>query len=137
MAGNFHERFDRPELPLPSDRSTAFVFAGVGLVVAYLWRAHEIVPYVAVAAAALFALAGLLVPKVIRPLNVAWMQLALLISRIMNPVIMLVLFVAVIVPAGLLMQLRRDPLRRSRRAGDKSYWLERKPDTNQSMSNQF
>ena len=137
MAGNFHESFDRPELPLPSDRSTAFVFAGVGLVVAYLWRAHAIVPYVALAAAALFALAGLVAPKLIRPLNIAWMKFALLLSRIMNPIVMLVLFAAVIVPAGLLMQLRRDPLRRSRQAAGKSYWLERKPDAGQSMSNQF
>ena len=137
MAGNFHERFDRPELPLPSDRSTAFVFAGVCLVLAWLWRTHEIIPIAALAAAVLFAGAGLLVPWVIRPLNVAWMRLAHLISRIMNPIIMLVLFAAVIVPAGLLMQLKRDPLRRTRRAGDKSYWLERKPDAGQSMSNQF
>ena len=137
MAGNFHERFDRPELPLPSDRSTAFVFAGVGLVVAYLWRAHAVVPFVAVGVATLFALVGLVTPWIIRPLNIAWMRLAHLLSRIMNPIIMLVLFAVVMVPAGLLMQLRRDPLRRQRKAQDKSYWLERKPDAGQSMSNQF
>ena len=137
MAGNFHESFDRPDLPLPSDRSTAFVFAGVGVVVAYLWRAHASVPYVALGVAALFAAAGLLAPKLIRPLNVAWMRLALLMSRIMNPIVMLLLFATVIVPAGLLMQLRRDPLRRVRRATDTSYWLERKPDAGQSMTNQF
>ena len=137
MAGNFHESFDRPDLPLPSDRSTAFVFAGVGLVVAYLWRAHAIVPYVALGLAALFAAAGVFAPKVIRPLNVAWMKLALLMSRIMNPIVMLLLFATVIVPAGLLMQLRRDPLRKIKRATDTSYWLERKPDAGQSMTNQF
>ena len=137
MAGNFHESFDRPDLPLPSDRSTAFVFAGVGLVVAYLWRAHAIVPYVALGVAALFAAAGVLAPKVIRPLNIAWMKLALLMSRIMNPIVMLLLFATVIVPAGLLMQLRRDPLRKIKRATDTSYWLERKPDAGQSMTNQF
>ena len=137
MAGNFHESFDRPDLPLPSDRSTAFVFAGVGLVVAYLWRAHAIVPYVALGLAALFAAAGVFAPKVIRPLNIAWMKLALLMSRIMNPIVMLLLFATVIVPAGLLMQLRRDPLRKIKRATDTSYWLERKPDAGQSMTNQF
>ena len=137
MAGNFHESFDRPDLPLPSDRSTAFVFAGVGLVVAYLWRAHAIVPYVALGVAALFAAAGVFAPKVIRPLNIAWMKLALLMSRIMNPIVMLLLFATVIVPAGLLMQLRRDPLRKIKRATDTSYWLERKPDAGQSMTNQF
>ena len=137
MSGNFHERFERPELPLPSDRSTAFVFAGVGLVVAYLWRAHAIVPFVALGVAVLFALTGLVAPKVIRPLNVAWMRLAHLLSRIMNPIIMLVLFAVVMVPAGLLMQMLRDPLRRQRGTGAKSYWLERKPDPTQSMTNQF
>ena len=38
MAKNFHEDYERPDLPLPPDRSTGLVFTAIALIVAYLWR---------------------------------------------------------------------------------------------------
>ena len=137
MSKNFHEQFDRPDLPLPSDRSTGLVFAAICLIVAYLWRDDPHVLYVALSLAAALALVSLAIPKILRPLNIAWMRFALLLSRVMNPIIMMLLFAIVIVPAGLIMQIKYDPLRRRRTSNQQSYWLERKPDANASMINQF
>jgi hypothetical protein len=136
MAKNFHEKFEEKALPLPPDRSTGLVFTVVALVVAYLWRGSPTVLYTALAAAAALALASFTVPIVIRPLNIVWMKFALLLSKIMNPIVMLALFLIAIVPAGLIMQTRYDPLRR-KRAPVKSYWIERQPGAPSSMSNQF
>ena len=51
MAKNFHEHFERPELPLPPDRSTGLVFTAVALIVAYFWRTDPKRPQVALAIA--------------------------------------------------------------------------------------
>lgn len=137
MAKNFHEHYDRPELPLPSDRSTGLVFTVVALIVAYLWRADQTVLMSALGVAGVLALVSLAMPSLLRPLNIAWMKFALLLSKVMNPIVMMVLFLIAIVPAGLIMQTRYDPLRRRRKADAKSYWIERKKDVPASMTNQF
>jgi len=136
MAKNFHEQFDRPELPLPPDRSTGLVFTVVALVVAYFWRSDETVLKVALATAAVLGLVSFIAPILLRPLNIVWMRFALLLSKVMNPIVMMLLFLIAIVPAGLLMQLRYDPLRRKRTPSN-SYWIERKPTPGASMTNQF
>ena len=136
MALNFHEKFDRPETALPSDRSTGLVFAAVALIVAYMTRDFAIVPVVSLAIASAFVGLSLIAPSVLRPLNVAWMRFAGLLAVVVNPVVMLLLFAVAIVPAGFLMQLVRDPLRRRRGAGS-TYWIPVEPNAASSMKNQF
>jgi hypothetical protein len=136
MAQNFHESFEQKELPLPPDRSTGLVFTAVALVVAYAWRANPAVLYSALGIAAALAVISFTVPIIIRPLNIVWMKFALLLSKIMNPIVMLILFLIAIVPAGLIMQTRYDPLRR-KRGSAKSYWIERQPKSESGMGNQF
>jgi hypothetical protein len=64
--------------------------------------------------------------------------LATLLNRVVSPIVMLVLFLVIIVPFGLVMQLFRDPLRKRRYTGVKSYWVERsKNGPSNDMSNQF
>ncbi len=136
MAKNFHEQFERPELPLPPDRSTGLVFTTIALIVAYLWREDTTVLTVAIGIAGVLCFLSLVVPTVLRPLNIAWMKFALLLSKVMNPIVMMLLFLIAIVPAGLLMQIGYDPLRR-KKADGKTYWIDRKKIPNSSMTNQF
>lgn len=137
MSGNFHETFDRPDLPLPSERSTGLVFAAVALIVAYFWRNNDYVFYIASGIAALLVIVSLLTPRLLRPLNVAWMRFAVLVSKVMNPIVMMVLFAVVIVPPGLLMRLTYDPMRSRRKNDTKSYWIVRDQSQQSSMENQF
>ena len=138
MAKNFHEQFQHDELQLPSDRSTGLVFAAVALIVAWLWRNDQTVLTWALGIAAAFAAVSLIIPGVLRPLNIAWMKFAMLLNMVMSPLIMGIMFLIAIVPAGLIMQTRYDPLRKRRQSDTGSYWIERKPgETPQSMSNQF
>lgn len=136
MAKNFHEQYERPELPLPPDRSTGLVFTAIALIVAYLWRTDQTVLTAALAVAGVLGVLSLVAPSVLRPLNIVWMRFALLLSKVMNPIVMLLLFLVAIVPAGLLMQIGYDPLRRRRGAGS-TYWIEKKPTPGSSMTNQF
>ncbi len=139
MSGQLHEHFERPELPLPPERSTGLVFAAVAAAVAYFGRSHPALVAIGSGSAVALVVISFTVPHILRPLNILWMRFAVLLSKIFNPVVMLILFAIVIVPAGLLMQLVRDPLRRKRDGGS-SYWLpvssvERSSQS--SMKNQF
>jgi uncharacterized membrane protein len=137
-SADFHEHYEHEAPPLPSDRSTGLVFTGVALVLAWVWRHDQIYLTAALIAAGVLALISVLVPMVLRPLNIAWMKLAMVLNMVMSPVIMGVLFLVAIVPAGLIMQMRYDPLRKKRRADATSYWIERKSsDLPSSMGNQF
>lgn len=138
MSRNFHESRAEGHVPLPSARSTGLVFAAVALIVAYFWRTHGTVLVVALGLAVALAGVSLLRPSLLEPLNVAWFKFGLLLNKIVSPVVMLVLFAIVIVPFGLVMQLRADPLRKRRRPDAKSYWIERDDSTpKSSMANQF
>jgi len=115
--------------PLPSDRSFGFTFAGVFALVgaSMLWRSREhfVVP---LAVSALFLLASVAVPRVLHPLNVAWMRLAAQLNRVISPVVMGVIYFAVLTPIAVAMRLRgRDELRRKFDPGLSSYWIERSP----------
>ena len=84
------------------------------------------------------ALTSMIAPKRLHLLNRAWMALGRLMGKVMSPIVMLVLFCIAIVPFGLAMQLKRDPLRRRQSATDRTYWAD--PDAKlgpNSMVHQF
>lgn len=123
MKSNFHETLEETAIALPSERSTGLVLASAALVAAMVWRQQPTVLVGGLAAAGLLAALSLATPGVLAPLNRAWMGLAHLLSRIVSPVVMLVLFCTTIVPFGLVMQLRSDPLRRRPTKPDETFWI--------------
>jgi len=139
MSKNFHESFASDAVKPPSERATGLVFAAVAAIVALVWRNDPSVLWSALAVAASLGLVSLLVPRLLKPLNLLWFRFGLLLHRIVNPVVMFALFVFVFVPAGALMRLWYDPLRRRRQPEAPTYWIDRKPRTaaETSMTNQF
>lgn len=125
MSANFHETYRAEALTLPSDRSTGLVLAAALAVAAYLGRHHGVVLWPAAASSLILLAASLAAPARLRPLNIAWMKLAHLMSRIVSPIVMFVLFLVAIVPFGLIMQCVRDPLRRRSAKDQATYWVER------------
>lgn len=136
----FHEHYAAGEIRPPSDRSTGFVFAAVALVFAVVSRGSPVAPWVTLGIAVTLAAVSLIAPALLRPLNVVWFRFGLLLHRIVNPIVMFVVFVLVFVPAGAIMRLLRDPLRSRRSVAEgATYWVDRKGDGSDqgSMSNQF
>ncbi len=107
-------------------------------IVAVVFHDNVLVLGVAAVLSLVFAGFALLAPVVLRPLNFLWFRFSLLVSKVMNPVILGLMFMVAIVPVGLIMRLMRDPLR-SRRTGEPSYWIKRAPIDPEinSMTNQF
>jgi hypothetical protein len=124
MKADIHESLEQAPVALPTDRSTGLVLATAGLVGAALtWQSMPGAAASGLGVALVLGCLSLAVPHVLRPLNVAWMALGHLLGRIVNPIVMLVMYAIAIVPFGLAMQLRSDPLRRHRTKSEETYWI--------------
>jgi len=100
------------------------VFAVLGGVL--FWKHSALAPYLS-AVAALLIMIGLALPRLLRPLYIAWMSLAVVLGFFMSRLILTVLFGVVFVPAGMVMRLlHKDPLRQRFDSQAHSYWMPRK-----------
>jgi len=73
----------------------------------------------------LFAIAW---PDVLAPFNRLWLRLGLALEKVVNPVVMSLLFVSAIVPIGLVLRLfGKDLLRLRPSPNAGSYWVAREP----------
>jgi hypothetical protein len=124
----------------PTDRRFGSTIAAVlSFYAAYSYlHAGRVRIVVIVAAAAIGALA-VLRPRALHGANVAWQWLGRWLERIVNPVVLGVLFLVVITPMALLMRLvGRDPLRRRIDRAATTYWIRREdPPTADSWPHQF
>jgi len=89
--------------------------------------------------AVLFLSAVWLKPASLNPLNRLWMKLGLLLHRIVNPIVMGLLFYGTIWPTGLVMRMRgRDLLRLKHEPDADTYWIARPPGPlPETMRDQF
>lgn len=137
-AGQHHENYAENAPPLPSERSTGLVFCAAFVVLAILVRSMPLMAGAALAVALAFGAAAWLAPHFLTGLNRHWFRLAIVLNRVVSPVVMALLYGVVIVPAGLVMQRVRDPLQRHGRAARDTYWIDRAQLPPQSsMRDQF
>ncbi|HEX9792001.1 MAG TPA: SxtJ family membrane protein [Kiloniellales bacterium] len=137
-----HERLTRDEqVRGSSNRTFGLVLAGVFSLIG-LWplvRGGEFRLW-SLAFAVFFLLIALTRPRLLAPLNRVWTKLGRVLHRIVNPVVMGVLFYLVVTPTGLMMRLLgKDLLRLRFEPNEKSYWIERQPPgpAPESMKQQF
>ena len=97
---NFHESFAHGEVKPPSPRSTGFVFVGVAIIVAVLFRNDPLIAGIAAGVAAILLALSLLVPHVLQPLNIVWFQIGMVMHSVVNPIVMFLMFAVAMVPAG-------------------------------------
>jgi predicted membrane metal-binding protein len=137
-----HEDYSREEeVKAGSDRGFGLVFAGFfGIVSAIsLWRSGSTWHWALPVAAAFLAVA-LVYPSILAPLNKLWLKFGLLLYKVMNPIVLGLLFFVTIMPIGLLMRaFGKDFLRLKRDPNARTYWIDRTPPgpPPQSMKNQF
>lgn len=139
---SFHEDYARYHTPKgSSDRSFGILLSIVFLIIGLKpLLARQSLRGWCVAFSGLCLVVALVRPGVFKKANQLWIQLGMLLSRLVNPLIMGLLFVLVVVPTGLLLRLLgKDPLRLRFDTTLQSYWIERNPPgpEPESMSNQF
>ena len=140
-SANFHESYRREEAARGSDRSFGFIIAGALVVIALvpLIRGQE-PRWFLLPISVVFALLALLAPRVLRLVNQAWHRLGLLLQKVVNPVIMGVIFAIGVIPTGLVLRLMgKDPMRRKFDPRAETYWIPRNPPgpPPATMKNQF
>lgn len=141
-APSTHEAFEREEtIVAGSDRSFGFVMAGAFAVVTALnaWHAGRIWPWTA-GLVAIFVVTALIRPTLLNPLNRIWLKFGLLLHKVVNPVIMALLFYGTVLPTGLIARaMGKDLLRLKREPDAESYWIPRAPPgpAPDSMKDQF
>ncbi len=141
-SGNTHEDYSREEhVEGSSDRGFGQVFAGFFAILACLslWNGSKTWHYT-LPVAAVFLILAYTFPRVLGPLNKLWMKFGLLLFKVMNPIVLGLLFFVTIMPIGLVMRaFGKDFLRTKLDRNAKTYWIERTPPgpPPQSMKNQF
>jgi hypothetical protein len=143
MAGHHEQLTEHGDVKLPSERSFGITFAVVFALFA-LWlywrKGLPLWALLFLAAAVVFALLAFWSPLALRPLNRVWMRFGLLLHRIINPLVMGLLFFVVFTPTAIIMRLlRKDLLRLKKEPGVASYWIPRSVDTDPptNMKNQY
>ncbi|MBL4719606.1 MAG: hypothetical protein JKY20_00535 [Alphaproteobacteria bacterium] len=137
---NTHESFSsRTSVTVGSERSFGLVFAAVFALIALAPLLDgALIQLWALVVAAGFALIAFIYPILLRPLNLIWFKFGLLLHKIVNPIIMGLLFYVTIMPIGLIMRLcGKDLLNLRIDKNTPSYWIKREPHESDSMRNQF
>ena len=141
-ANSTHEDLSRDEVVVRgSDRSFGFVMAGGFAVLSLLnfWHAGRVWPYMLLVAA-FFALSGFLYPALLGPLNRAWFKFGLLLHKVINPIILGLVFYGAVLPTGLIARAcGKDLLRLELQPKAESYWIIRQPPgpAANTMTDQF
>tara|TARA_X000000368_G_C22560044_1_gene506018 strand:- start:138 stop:521 length:384 start_codon:yes stop_codon:yes gene_type:complete len=86
--------------------------------------------------ALIFLILGLLNSKILNPLNLIWFKFGLLLGKVVSPVIMGIIFFAVVTPTSIIMRILGKDLLNLRYSKNKSYWIE-KEGPKSKMRNQF
>ena len=138
-----HEKIvSHDDRELPRIKSFGLTFA-VALGVIALWPLvfrSENPRYWALGLGLAFAASAYLAPGLLNPLNLLWFKLGMLLHRIVNPIVLGIMFLVLITPIALVLRLLGKKLIPLTFEHDKaSYWIERIPSgpAPDSLRNQF
>lgn len=146
-----HESFTREdEIEGSTDRGFGLTVGGILLAISVLrvglhgWSfgsfAFGWLETVLAAVGIVLVVLGFLAPAWLSPLNTAWTKLGLILFKVVNPVVLGLIFLLTIIPIGLIRQLfNRDPLKMNFDPSAKSYWVTRDPPgpAPETMNQQF
>ena len=137
-----HESFNRDDdVRGSSNRSFGIVFAVVFAIIGLfpLLSGGGVRAWALIVAAA-FAVVALAFPAALAPLNRIWLKFGLLLHKVVNPIMLGIMFYGVITPTGLIMRaFGKDPLRLRFEKDADTYWIVRTPPgpTPDSLRDQF
>jgi len=90
----------------------------------------------AIIPAIIFLILGLLNSPILSPLNKIWFKFGILLGNVISPIVMGIVFFAVVTPTSLIMRMFGKNLLGLKKDNKKSYWIERSP-IKSKMKNQF
>lgn len=131
----------------PSDRDLRWFavgqFLGVGAIAGELWFlafAYWKISVLILAASAIVAISGVVLPQSIRWVYIAWMVAVFPLGWFVSHLLLASIFFGVIMPIGLILRvLGRDPMRKAFDRSAATYWIARptEPTDSQRYFRQF
>ena len=86
--------------------------------------------------AIIFLILGLLNSKFLTPLNKIWFKFGILLGNFVSPIVMSIVFFAIVTPTSLIMKALGKNLLNLKKDNKKTYWIERSK-IESKMKNQF
>ena len=126
------------KINISSNRSFGLVFFVLFLIVA-LWplKYEEDIRLWSLVISIIFFILGVINSKLLTPLNKLWFKFGILLGSIVSPIIMGIVYFAVVTPTGVLMRLLgKDLLKTSKIKNTSTYWIKRDKQKN-TMKKQF
>ena len=116
--------------------TVGIAFCLLGLLL--LWRKKEYYSYFFIISATLVSF-GLFFPTLLKPIQKAWMTLAVILGWIVTRIILIILFYLVVTPIGILSRLfGKDLLNLKLDKKANSYWIKKTKETDKARyQNQF
>ena len=124
-------------IKISSNRSFGLVFFVFFLIISFfpLFKEGNIRIW-AIIPAIIFLILGLLNSSILTPLNKIWFKLGISLGNVVSPIVMGIVFFAVVTPTSLLMKILGKNLLSLKKDNKKSYWIEKSP-IKSKMKNQF
>src|SRR5262249_15443785 len=114
MTNQTHEgNWDRESAVPSSDRSFGFVMGAVFAVLTLInvWHVGRVWPWTGAVAAFFLAFASFR-PAALRPLNWIWFKFGIYLHKVVNPIVMALVFFGAVAPTGFIVRLLRKDLLR-------------------------
>ena len=125
------------EIKISSNRSFGIVFFIVFLLIALypLLKGNDLRIW-SLIISFIFLILGLINSKILTPLNRLWFKFGLLLGKFISPLIMGIIFFAVVTPIGIIMRLLKKDLLNLKYNKKETYWID-KSGPKSKMKNQF
>ena len=122
---------------LPSNRNFGIVFFVVFLIISFWPLLNDgNIKVWSIILAIFFLILGLINSRILTPLNIVWYKFGILLGSVVSPIVMGIVFFAVVTPTSLLMKIFGKNLLGLKKNYKRSYWIE-KSQIKSKMNNQF
>jgi len=125
------------EVKIGSNKSFGIVFSVVFFIIAiFPILNNDNIRVWSLVISLIFLVLGLINSKLLSPLNKIWFKFGLILSKVVSPVIMGIIFFLVVTPIGILMRILKKDLLNLKYNNKNTYWIKKKvPES--TMKNQF
>ena len=119
---------------LPSNKTFGYFFSFVFIIVAlyFYYLKNQNIGYILTITAALLIIITFVRASLLQPLNKLWIRFGILLGKIINPIILGIIFFGIFTPYSIIMKIMgRDELR-LKRIHNNSYWIIRRKSSPQT-----
>jgi hypothetical protein len=124
-------------IKINTNRSFGLVFSVIFLLITiYVFINNGFLNLYLITISCLMAILGFLNSNLLTPLNKVWFRFGIFLGKIMNPIIMGVIFFFIVTPISVILRLMKKDILNLKYSNKKTYWII-KPESENRMKNQF